>query len=72
MPLHHCSGIWDLLAGVTPVSQASCGQLCHLESEMLVFFLVVLKYVKLDGGCCRNAGFLCKGRWAGFCNVYKK
>lgn len=46
--MHHCSGIWDLLAVVTPVSQASCGELCHLSVGFLFGFFTVLKHVQWD------------------------
>lgn len=46
MWLHHCSGIWDLVAQVTPVSQASCGELCHLSVGLFGF----LQYLSMCSG----------------------
>lgn len=62
MWLHHCSGIWNLLAVVTPVSQASCGELCHLSVGLLFGFFTVLKHVQWDETQCRNASSPCKAR----------
>lgn len=71
MWVHHCSGIWDLLAVVTPVSQASCRAL-SFKCWVVVEFFTVLKWVQWDETLCRNTSSPCKARWAGLCTVHRK